>query len=107
MIRRTTSYDGAGHQRAMATSHTARCTSATRGGGCFASDFVSKTRRGNTQPARSMPARSSIEEVGQHGSGSKWFGATPAAVGAEREVRAVPAGVDRAGDAAGGGRAVH
>ena len=35
---------------------------------CFASDFVSKTRLGNTQPARSIPARSSIEEVGQHGS---------------------------------------
>jgi len=30
---------------------------------------VRKTRLGNTQPARSIPARSSIEEVGQHGSG--------------------------------------
>ena len=36
-------------------------------GACFASDFVSRTRLGNTQPARSIPARSSIEEVGQRG----------------------------------------
>src|SRR5664280_1972373 len=61
----------------------------------------------NTQPARSIPARSSIEEVGQHGSGSEQCRAASAAVGARREVPAVPGGVDRAGDAAGGGRAVE
>src|SRR5690349_24521262 len=74
---------------------------------CFASDFVSNVGVGNTQPLVVARGRSTTGEVAGDGHGFGGFGQSAAASVGEREVRVVPVGDQRPGDAAGGRRAVE
>jgi len=74
---------------------------------CFASDFVRNMPVGNTQPLDVIRRRSSIKEVDGYAVRSESSGTSSPAVVGQREVRAVPVGGHRAGDATGGRRAVE